>query len=76
MTALRVNDLQRSLKTEEMVENEVEVLTPPEAARLLRVSRKTLYRMSLRGDLPHRQVGRQLRYLKSDLVAWLKGGSE
>ena len=74
MTPASVNPSPRSLKTEEAME-QTDVLTPIEAAAFLRVSRKTLSRLTLRGDVPHAQVGGQYRYLKSDLAAWLKGGT-
>lgn len=50
----------------------LEVMTLEEAATFLRVSRSTLYQ---RGDVPrHRLPGsREFRYLRSELLAWLKG---
>jgi hypothetical protein len=50
-----------------------EVMTLEEAAQFLRVSRSTLYQ---RPDIPrHRLPGsRQFRYLRSELICWLKGG--
>ncbi len=49
-----------------------EVMTPEEAAVFLRVSRSTIYQ---RQDIPrHRLPGsRQIRFLRSELLAWLKG---
>ena len=51
---------------------ENEVMTLEEAAEFLRVSRSTLYQ---RTDIPrHRLPGsREFRYLRSELLAWLKG---
>lgn len=50
----------------------LEVMTPEEAALFLRVSRSTIYQ---RPDIPrHRMPGsRQIRFLRSELLAWLKG---
>ncbi|WHZ16643.1 MAG: hypothetical protein OJF52_003493 [Nitrospira sp.] len=50
----------------------LEVMTPEEAAVFLRVSRSTIYQ---RPDIPrHRLPGsRQIRFLRSELLAWLKG---
>ncbi len=50
----------------------LEVMTPEEAAVFLRVSRSTIYQ---RPDIPrHRMPGsRQIRFLRSELLAWLKG---
>jgi excisionase family DNA binding protein len=49
-----------------------EIMTLEEAAEFLRVSRSTLYQ---RADIPrHRMPGsREFRYLRSELLAWLKG---
>ena len=46
-----------------------EVLGVREAAALLRVSEKTLRRLVGRGEVPHRRVGRQLRFRRSALLA-------
>jgi predicted DNA-binding transcriptional regulator AlpA len=49
-----------------------EIMTLEEAAGFLRVSRSTMYQ---RTDIPrHRMPGsRVFRYLRSELLAWLKG---
>lgn len=49
-----------------------EILTPEEAADFLRLSRSTLYQ---RQDIPRHRLprSRQIRYLRSELLAWLKG---
>lgn len=48
-----------------------EVLTGREAATLLRVSMKTLLRLAREGLLPGRKVGREWRFVRSELLAWL-----
>lgn len=57
-----------------MVEQETEVLNEREAAALLKVSTRTLYELRRRGVVPFKQVGKQIRYLRSHLIAWLAGG--
>jgi excisionase family DNA binding protein len=49
-------------------------MTPEEAAVFLRMSRSTIYQ---RPDIPrHRLPGsRQIRFLRSELLAWIKGES-
>lgn len=49
-----------------------EVMTPEEAAFFLRVSRSTIYQ---RSDIPRYRLpgSRQIRFLRSELLAWLKG---
>ncbi len=41
------------------------------AAELLRIHRKTLERMALRGEVPGHKVGRFWRFRASELDAWL-----
>ena len=57
---------------EHAVSVEHEILTPEEAAIYLRVSRSSIYQ---RPDIPrHRMPGsRQIRFIRSELLAWLKG---
>lgn len=49
-----------------------EIMTLEEAADFLRVSRSTLYQ---RGDIPRHRMprSREFRYLRTELLAWLKG---
>lgn len=48
------------------------VLTIDEAAKLMRVDRKTLYALAQRGKLPGcRKVGRVLRVSRDALLRWL-----
>lgn len=53
-----------------------EVMTLDEAAAFLRLSRSTLYQRG--SDIPrHRLPGsREYRFLKSELLEWLKNGDE
>ena len=50
---------------------EDEVLTLDEAATLLKVSDTTVYQLTRSGELPARKVGREWRFLRSRLLAWL-----
>ncbi len=49
------------------------ILTADQAARILRVSRKTLYKLAASGQLGGRKVGRAWRFLERDLVKYLGG---
>lgn len=49
------------------------VLTLAEAAKLVRVSRKTLGEMARERQVPARKVGREWRFLRSALEEWLAG---
>ena len=47
------------------------LLTPEEAARYLRVTERTVYRLLRCGDCPGVKIGRQWRIRKTDLEACL-----
>lgn len=49
------------------------LLTPPEAAAALRISKAGLYRLVERRYIPFHRVGRGLRFDQADLVAYLQG---
>lgn len=53
-----------------------EVLTTEEAAALLRVSTKTVLQLVRSGALPGEKVGRAWRFLKSDVLAYVRGESK
>ncbi len=50
-----------------------EILTLSEAAKLIRVSRKTLGELARRRRVPAKKVGREWRFLRSALESWLIG---
>ncbi len=52
---------------------EEEILTAEQAALLLKVSRKTLYRLAAKGEVRGRKVGRQWRFRERDLLQHLSG---
>ncbi len=53
-----------------------EILTPREAAALLRIHRTTLYELARSGDLPAFRVGKDWRFRRDALLAWAaRGGS-
>ena len=51
--------------------DDIELLTPPEVARKLKVSVKTVRREIARGHLPAYKVADQWRILKADLLRYL-----
>ena len=52
---------------------DVELLTPKEAAQVLKLSESFLAKARMRGDGPrYRKLLRLVRYTKPDLVLWLK----
>ncbi len=48
------------------------LLTVPQAARMLGISRNTLYRLFRRGELRHIHIGRAARVSVADLRRWLQ----
>ena len=61
----------------EFFPNEVEeVLTPDEAADLLRSDAATVIAMAVDGKLPARKVGDEWRFSRSALLRWLGGEEE
>jgi excisionase family DNA binding protein len=50
-----------------------DVLDVRSAAALLGVGRNTLYEAAARGQVPHRRVGRLLRFSRQALLSWLAG---
>lgn len=54
-------------------ESRNEVLTADEVAALLKVGKSTVYRLASNPEgLPARKVGREWRFLRSEVVNWLR----
>ena len=47
-------------------------LTVPEVAKLLRMSRQTIYNMVKAGDIPHFRIGNKVRFNRVDLDALMQ----
>ena len=55
--------------------SDAELLTVEEVARIMKVSRTTLYRYERSGKITPVEInGRTKRFLKSDIIAFAKGG--
>jgi excisionase family DNA binding protein len=55
----------------------IALLTPDEVAALLRTSRKAVYAMVERGQLPGVvRIGRRVLVLEADLVQWLRQNTQ
>jgi len=50
------------------------VLDVEETARMLRVGRNTIYELVGRNEIPHRRLGKQIRFSRDALMSWLGGG--
>ena len=51
------------------------VLRLDEAAELLRLSTRTVVKLAITGAIIGRKVGRQWRFLRTDLEAYVHGGT-
>ena len=50
------------------------VLTVVEAAELLRVSERTLWKLANENKIPNRRVGAQYRFVRSQILDWIREG--
>ena len=57
------------------LDNAPDLLTVPEAAALLRISRNAAYEAVRRGDLPSLHIGRSVRVPKAALLERIGGGA-
>jgi len=53
-----------------------DVMTAEQAAEFLQTSRDTLLRKARRGELPAAKLGREWRFRRADLDAWLVEGGD
>lgn len=54
-----------------LIENQI--ITVREAAKILRVSAKTIYKKVSRDEIPHKKIGSKIRFLLPVLMDWMKG---
>ena len=47
------------------------VLDVEDVARLLRVGRNTIYELVGRNEIPHRRLGKQIRFSRDAIMRWL-----
>lgn len=50
----------------------LDVLDVREAAKLLRIHTDTLYNIVNRNEIPHRRLGRAIRFSRAALMRWLE----
>jgi len=48
------------------------LMNPRQAAELLAISARTLWTLTNRREIPSIRIGRCIRYLERDLVAWIQ----
>jgi excisionase family DNA binding protein len=54
-------------------QSDTDVLTVPQAAKLLGLGLNTIYEAAGRGEIPHRRIGRRILFSREAILAWLKG---
>ena len=52
-----------------------EILTIPEVARYLKMSKSKVYYLIQRKEIPHIKIGRNVRIKNAELVKWLEKSS-
>lgn len=55
-----------------MASTDIEVLTVPEAAKILRIRRNLAYRLAANGEIPAVRLGRRLVVPRAALEKWLE----
>ena len=48
------------------------ILTIPEVARYLKISKSKIYSLVAREEIPHLKIGRNVRIRRKDLQAWIE----
>jgi excisionase family DNA binding protein len=56
------------------LQTEAMAVSIAEAARLLKVSERTLWQLARDGKVPHKRVGKQYRFSPEVLRGWMGGG--
>ena len=52
-----------------------DVLAVSEVTKLLRVGRNSVYGMVGRNEIPHRRIGKQIRFSRAAIMRWLSSWS-
>lgn len=58
----------------QVLKNDEEFLTIDEAAKLLTLSKQTIYGLVSKSTIPHLKKGKRLYFLKKDLITWILQG--
>lgn len=61
----------RAAVREELAARDGEVLDVEAVAALLKLGRNAVYDACARGEIPHRRIGKSLRFSKSAILNWL-----
>ena len=59
----------------EQVLDERDVLDVPQVAALLAVGRNTIYTLVAKNQIPHRRLGKAIRFSRAAVMSWLSSWS-
>jgi excisionase family DNA binding protein len=65
------SDVAQSTRAQSSPDVVSEVLDVPQVARLLRVGRNTVYALVARNAIPHRRLGKAIRFSRASVMSWL-----
>lgn len=57
------------------LESRHDVLDVPQVASLLAVGRNTIYALVARNEIPHRRLGKAIRFSRAAVMSWLSSWS-
>jgi len=70
----QVSQLRAEIKGLKQTPLEDDLLDVKEAAKYLNLAVATIYIKASKREIPHLKQGKKLRFLKSDLLEWVKAG--
>lgn len=70
----RVKKLEDSYSNWKSDINSREILTAMEVAKMIKVSRVTVYRMAKRGEIPCYRNGKNLMFYRDEILEWVDSG--
>ncbi len=59
----------------ETIDTAGDVLSVTDISRLLRVGRNAVYGLVSRNEIPHRRIGKQIRFSRAAVMRWLSSWS-
>lgn len=52
-----------------------ELLTAEEVGKFLKVTPQWVYQRKAQGKIPYKKIGGSIRFVKSELIEWVKSGA-
>ncbi|WNA15523.1 hypothetical protein [Acinetobacter phage HFM1] len=51
---------------------DIEVITAKDVSYMLKISQWMVYELVKRNDIPHVKIGRSVRFIKTDIINWMR----